>query len=535
MQIKDRYINHSHQRCLIEYKMSPDDIPVPKSCLTKSRLQQKKEHLDDVISVARKFMTKLISDLNGMAVLIVITDVEGCILEMYGDEMIKGQVQSLGLSSGITFTESELGTNCISMALDLEQPVQMIGTDHFHRCLYQSACFSAPFQHSGKISGTISVMMTAQDASSFHLGLLQSAVGSIEREVKVNKQNKKLLILNQVLIKNSRNGIIITNEVGNIIEVNPFAERVLSCKKEAIINSPIKKIPIIGEYMENVLRGHKKYEDIEITISDKIFLFDSFPIYNETNQVNGAFGQFRDITDRLMLEKQVMASEKLSAIGKISAGLAHEIRNPLTSIIGLLQLLKKQLKTNERKQVEYFRIIFSELERIKNLVNQFVLMAKPDQNEIAKSFIEMNDLIEDIITLMESQVTNKDIKIEYNVSLTEKVNIDRDKIKQVLINIIQNSLDAISHNGKIKISVNPNLHDDGIEIIIKDNGMGMDKSTLKKVSTPFFTTKENGLGLGLSMSYNIIELHKGKVRVESEKGTGTTFTIWLPRSSKNSN
>ncbi|QOR69034.1 PAS domain-containing protein [Cytobacillus suaedae] len=526
---RDNYIVNSHQRCLNEYQLNPYNYSAPKVKLSKTRLKQKKCKIEDVLSVARKFMTKLISDLDGTAVLIVITDHEGYIIEMYGDETIKGQVESLGLTTGIKLKEDESGTNSIEMALAMREPVQLIGTDHFFHCLHESACFSVPFFSSGKMNGTISVMMSAHHASVFHLGLLRSAVDSIEREVKTKKQNKKLLVLNQVLIENSRNGIIITNEDGKIIEINPYAEKTLNCKKEVIVNRPITELMDIGEYMENVLKRRKKYEDIEISFSEKIFLFDSFPIYDEFNQIIGVFGQFRDITERLEIERQLMVSEKLSAIGKIGAGLAHEIRNPLTSIIGLVDLLKRNSKTGDPKQKEYFRIIFSELERIKNLVQQFVMMAKPDQKEIIKSSVSIPELIEDILMLTENEWRSKDIKIDYQAFFKDKIYIDKDKIKQVLLNILQNSFDAVDFNGNISITIQQGQLDNGIEIIIRDDGIGMDKDTLEKLSTPFHSTKKDGLGLGLSMSYNMIELHKGRIKVESEKGKGTTFTIWLPQ------
>lgn len=256
METRNEYIYNSHQRCL-DRKLDPYKFPIPGGKLSKSELVQKKKVLEDTITVARKFMTKLIAELDGTAVLIVITDHEGYIIELYGDEMIKCQSESLGLSTGIRLKEEEAGTNSIEMALKLGESVQLIGSDHFFRYLHKSACFSVPFNSLGKIGGTISVMMAAHHASSFHSGLLQSAVDSIEREVKVKQQNKKLLILNQVLMENSRNGVIMTNEDGKIIEINPFAEKVLSCNKEEICNLPITEIAVIGGYMENVLRGSK--------------------------------------------------------------------------------------------------------------------------------------------------------------------------------------------------------------------------------------------------------------------------------------
>lgn len=528
METRTAYIYNSHQRCLNK-KFNPHNLPAPTGKLPKSELDKKRRMIDDTISVARTFMKKIIAELDGTAVLIVITDHEGYIIELYGDEMIKWQIESLGLSPGIRLMEEEVGTNSIEMALRMGESVQLIGSDHFFHCLHESACFSVPFYSSGKIGGTISVMMAAHHASSFHSGLLQSAVDSIEREVRVKQQNKKLLVLNQVLMENSRNGIIMANEEGKIVEINPFAEKVLSCNKEEICNHFITEVAVIGGYMENVLRGSEKYEDIEISISNKTYLFDSFPIYNESNQINGVYGQFRDITERLALERQLMLSEKLSAIGKISAGLAHEIRNPLTSIIGLLEVFKENLRTDNDKQKEYFRIIFSELERIKNLVQQFVMMAKPDTKEVSKSRVSIDELIKELVTLMENDFRNKSIKIHYQAFYKDKINVDKDKIKQVFLNILQNAFDAIDFNGNISINIHQSQSDRGIEITISDDGFGMDKDTLEKLSTPFHSTKKNGLGLGLSMSYHIIELHRGRIKVKSEKGKGTTFTIWLPQ------
>ncbi|NBC70772.1 PAS domain-containing protein [Paenibacillus sacheonensis] len=528
MESRHTYIHQSHQNCL-DAKLNPDDLPAPKEKLPKGDLEQKKRMLDDTISVARIFMTRLISNLQGTAVVICITDHEGYILETYGDEMIKWQIESLGLSPGILFEEEQVGTNSIEMALKMGQSAHTIGSDHFFRCLHKSACFSVPLHASGKICGTITMMMAAHHVSPYHPALLQSAVDSIEREVLAKKQNKKLLVLNQVLMENSRTGVILTDEDGRIIEINPYAEKVLSSCNGELCNRQITEVAVIGPYMGSVLSGNKKVEDVEISLSHNTFLFDSFPIYDESNRIIGVFAQFRDITERLVLERQLMLSEKLSAIGKIGAGLAHEIRNPLTSIIGLLALLKENFRPADHKQKDYFRIIFSELERIKNLVQQFVMMAKPDRKEVAKTRIGLHELIEDILALMEYDFQDKNIKIHYQPLYKENLEIDKDKIKQVILNILQNAFDAIDFDGNISVVIRQSQVDKGIEIVISDDGFGMDRDTVEKLATPFHSTKKYGLGLGLSMSYSIIELHKGRITVESENGKGTAFTIWLPR------
>ncbi|WP_254865224.1 sensor histidine kinase [Solibacillus isronensis] len=157
-------------------------------------------------------------------------------------------------------------------------------------------------------------------------------------------------------------------------------------------------------------------------------------------------------------------------------------------------------------------------------------MAKPDEKEVSKSRVSLHELIEDILTLMENDFRNKNIKVLYQASFKDKINIDKDKIKQVLLNILQNSFDAIDFDGNISIAIDQSHSDNEVEITIRDDGSGMDKDTLEKLSTPFHSTKKDGLGLGLSMSYHIIELHRGRIKVKSEKGKGTTFTICLPQS-----
>ena len=158
------------------------------------------------------------------------------------------------------------------------------------------------------------------------------------------------------------------------------------------------------------------------------------------------------------------------------------------------------------------------------------MMAKPDAKEVSKSRVSIHEIIEDILTLMENDFKNKNIKVHYQATFKNKINVDKDKIKQVFLNVLQNSFEAIDFEGNISIAVNQNQSDGEVEITIRDDGSGMDKDTLEKLSTPFHSTKKSGLGLGLSMSYHIIELHRGRVKVKSEKEKGTIFTIWLPQS-----
>lgn len=530
------YILESKHDCNLR-GMDPNDIPFPKLCLVKNILMQRVSEYQEVLVVSRHFMKKLLHFMKNTPTLVVISDDKGYVIEMYGDQTIQNMVNSLGIHEGVLFDEIGVGTNSISLALKHKEPIQLIGTDHYHNCLHSTACLTVPFylEVPEKKYGTVSIMSTIDYASSFHLGLLSSAVDSIERELKIRKQNRRLNVLHQVMVDSTQSGIVIVDSEGIITEFNPAGEKITGFTKEKVIGSHIKMMKPICSYVNQILINGNKYESLEVTFysqiggTERTCLIDALPIYDENNSLLGAFVQFRDISDRIELEKQVIATEKLSLIGKLGAGLAHEIRNPLTSVIGFIQLLKNDMR--KKNTEKHFKIISDELERIKRLVNQLVMMAKPSIYERKESNIV--ELIKETIYLMNSQATQHNVTIHFKSSLEQysKILIDESQIKQVIINIIKNAIEAIQNRGTIIVSLNKviYLNHSFIEIEVKDDGEGLTEDQVNNLFTPFYSSKEKGLGLGLSISKQIIESHKGKIKVSSVKGQGTTFKIILPR------
>ncbi|KKI91501.1 hypothetical protein WQ54_14660 [Bacillus sp. SA1-12] len=532
------YILESKRSCGLN-GMDPNDIPFPKLCLMRNVLIQRVSEYQEVLTVSRHFMKKLLFFMKSTPTLVVISDDKGYVLEMYGDQSIQSMVHSLGIHEGVLFDETGVGTNSISLALKHKTPIQLIGVDHYHYCLHSTACMTVPFyfEDPERRSGTVSIMSTIDYASSFHLGLLSSAVDSIERELKIRKQNRRLNVLHQVMVDSTQSGIVIMDTKGIITEFNQAGEYITGYDKEMIIGSHIDILKPISSYVNKILKNGREYKNLELTFNspkggkEKTCLFDALPIYDENNSLLGAFVQFRDISDRIELEKQVIATEKLSLIGKLGAGLAHEIRNPLTSVIGFIQLLKKEV---EKKGTEkHFKIILDELERIKRLVNQLVMMAKPSTHERKECNVE--ELIKETIYLMNSQAAQHNVTIYFETSLKENsLMIDESQIKQVLINIIKNAIEAANDSGgiiNVSLTQVSNINDPFIEIIVKDDGKGLTEEQIQKLFTPFFSSKENGLGLGLSICKQIIESHKGKIEVSSVIDQGTTFKILLPSKS----
>ncbi len=233
----------------------------------------------------------------------------------------------------------------------------------------------------------------------------------------------------------------------------------------------------------------------------------------------------------MKLEQQVMHSEKLAALGRLAAGVAHEIGNPLTSISTFAQLLR-EMATDEFSQ-NTLDIINNHIQRISDIVRRMSTFARADSLKIKA--VQLNDVLQSTLDLMRLDKRMKNtigFVSLFDPNLPQTM-IDEGQVSQVFINIILNALDAMPEGGKLTVTTRQernNLGKDSIVIEVADTGIGIPSEDLAKIFDPFYTTKEvgSGTGLGLSLSYNIIKRFKGDIRVESEVGRGTIFTIILP-------
>lgn len=229
----------------------------------------------------------------------------------------------------------------------------------------------------------------------------------------------------------------------------------------------------------------------------------------------------RDISYRKNTEELMLKSEKLSIAGQLAAGIAHEIRNPLTAIKGFLQIMQPELSNHS----QYFHIIFSELNRIELILSELLMLAKPQETKFRKT--NMVTLLNDVAILLETQGNMNNVSIIQEHTFSDlQVNCDENQLKQVFINLFKNAIDAMPNGGKV--TVQTEQVNQSVKITVKDEGEGIPPEFMEKIGEPFITTKENGNGLGLMITYKIIENHRGHMCVESEVGKGSTFTIILP-------
>jgi two-component system, sporulation sensor kinase C len=250
--------------------------------------------------------------------------------------------------------------------------------------------------------------------------------------------------------------------------------------------------------------------------------------YNENGDLLGTVGTISDITERVHNEEELMEmnetlaieSQKLSVAGQLAAGIAHEVRNPLTSINGFLQLLRDD--ANEKTK-EYLGIVFSEIKRIELVLSELLILAKPQS--VTYKRINIIETLEQVSKLLNTNAILYNIEIETNFHERELyIRGDENQLKQVFINLIKNAIESMPHGGTITIDADINSHNK-VQLIFKDEGVGMKKETLDKLGEPFFTTKTKGTGLGLTICLRILRDHGADIRVQSELGEGTTFHI----------
>lgn len=233
----------------------------------------------------------------------------------------------------------------------------------------------------------------------------------------------------------------------------------------------------------------------------------------------------RTMEDLNRVEAQLLRQEKLAALGQLAAGIAHEIRNPLTSINILIQSMREKLPIENAFQ-EDLKVIEEEIGRINEIVEQFLRFAKPSPPLFEKT--EVFPILEETLQLLRPQIEKSRISVKKEFYPLPPMTIDKEQIKQVILNILLNAIQAMPEGGYLILGGRVSEDGDGVKLWIKDSGVGIPSEVMNKLFDPFFSTKESGMGLGLSIAHRIIDSHHGKIEVESTPGKGTLFTLFLP-------
>ncbi|MBI5746505.1 MAG: PAS domain S-box protein [Nitrospirae bacterium] len=356
--------------------------------------------------------------------------------------------------------------------------------------------------------------------------ILEQRVSDRTRELKETKDYLENLL-------EGANDVIFTlNHEGVITYVNKKVEE-WGYRKEELIGSSFLKIlskKHKGERLKRtVAEGIRQTYEVEIMNKSgemKYAVLSISPLRGSEEEMAGVLVIAYDITERNRLEQQVAQAEKMSAIGQLAAGIAHEINNPIGGIMNCLYNLRNKRLPKEREGL-YIKSMEDGIQRVQRTVEQ--LLDFSQQHEPQLTAIDVNNLVEDVLSLMSYAITKNVIRLKKELDLKlPKVMLDQHKIGQVVMNMLLNAVQAVKGEGEIKVST---FNEDGwCCIAITDNGTGIPPHIMSKIFDPFFTTKDvgKGTGLGLAVSLGIVEKHSGRIDVKSEEGKGSSFTIKLP-------
>lgn len=334
------------------------------------------------------------------------------------------------------------------------------------------------------------------------------------------------------VVENMPIGLLALDTDGKIASFNETAETILQLSSREILGQKAHEIlpsqlwTIIDE--RNDEKGIIERE-IDCTLNDgKIIPLEMSvsPLEGEDDSFLGYILLFRDLTEVQNLKREIERSRRLASLGRLAAGIAHEIRNPLSSIKGFATYFRERYKEipEDRKTAE---IMVQEVERLNRVIGELLEFARP--MKIRKREASIEALIQHTLKMVEGQAMEKSITLDVSLDQEiEDIPVDADRINQVLLNLYLNALDAMGDGGTLSVGLS---RDDGlksIRITVSDTGVGIRKKDLVHIFDPYFTTKQSGTGLGLAIVHRIIETHKCEVKVESELGKGTRVTILLP-------
>lgn len=232
-------------------------------------------------------------------------------------------------------------------------------------------------------------------------------------------------------------------------------------------------------------------------------------------------GVIQDVTEKRMIERALVESEKLAIAGQLAAGIAHEVRNPLTAIKGLSQLFGEWLPDDKRHLAQ---VMVGEIDRINSVIGQLLLSTKP--HEMTLSTVSLAHSIQDVLRLLTPETHKAGITVNVAIPAQTQVLGDLHQLKQVWMNLLLNAMEAMPGGGQITIAAD--TCSDRVSVSFRDEGAGISSEHLTQLGQPFYTTKERGTGLGLLVCRNILDNHSGAMEIESEVGQGTTVTVYLP-------
>jgi two-component system sensor histidine kinase PilS (NtrC family) len=354
-----------------------------------------------------------------------------------------------------------------------------------------------------------------------------------EEELEARQKDlKQLEAFNASIVHSMESGLLTLGSSDKITSFNRAAEQITGFKREEVLGQPlvaifpgvVEQLTAPGEFFQKRLqRYHVEFKKKNGAVGYLGFSVSS--LMEPDGRAIGKLLIFQDLTALKIMEAHIKRVDKLAAVGEMAAGIAHEIKNPLASMTGSIQLLKDQISVTSVTQ-KLMRIALREADRLNDLTNDFLLFARPNSGKAEA--VELGSAVDETLALFEQDaVRHNGVRVVRHLAPDLWTEMDPKHIRQVLWNLLLNAAEAIDGKGTIEVSAK--VTEDSVQLAIKDDGCGIPEETQKTIFDPFFTTKTQGTGLGLSIVHRLVESYGGRVDVESEEGQGTTFILHLKR------
>jgi len=368
-------------------------------------------------------------------------------------------------------------------------------------------------------------------------GVLSGILGEDIRRTRMRMREREDILrelerFHKVVVENIPSGILTADTSGRVTLINDTACTILGVKREEVAGRPLEELlegvdP--GEFGRGstLPRPETLFRRPDGT---EIFLgFSSSPMRDTGGERIGNVVIFQDLTPVKQMEERVRVADRLAVVGEMAAGLAHEIRNPLASIAGSSQMLREipEIPDSSRQLLD---IIGRESNRLNNLISDFLAYTRPSLREVGA--VDMSELAREIAEAVSTgEARDAGVTVEPPSEGSLPVEGDAELLRQVLWNLVRNAIQASSRGGTVRIELYSQVRhrEPHVVVSVTDKGPGIDPAHLGKIFHPFFTSKEGGTGLGLAISQRIVQFHKGFLEVRSTPGSGSTFSVFLPR------
>jgi len=356
------------------------------------------------------------------------------------------------------------------------------------------------------------------------------SINTLQRLKGSQSQLKSLETFRNLLVGSLPVGILAADEFNTLQVINPAAERLFGILATDVLNKKIDQIlpaDLITSITSKSSNGGKTHE-FEYHFDSgqnetKIYYVYSLLILDEADAAKGRLLLVQDVSEMRELEKDLRKHERFAALGKVAAGVAHELRNPLSSIKGLAVLTGKKLENDERGMTSV-NLMIKEVDRLDRSIRELLEFARPENLDLKKYVFD--ELVYEALEIFETDFSSRKIRVKTDIKDHFVVLADKDKMKQVFLNLFLNAIQAINENGDIAISM---YEEQGMAVCsVEDSGGGIPADIIDKVFDPYFTTKNDGTGLGLAISVKIVEEHGGTLSVSSCENQGTTVYLRLP-------